>query len=52
MNGFLGRLLFPRLPPDIQRRKINILLVVLFVGLLVGGLIVLTLILSNKIGGR
>jgi hypothetical protein len=49
MYEFLGKLLFPRLPPDLQRRKINILLAVLLVGLLLGGLIALTMILSNKI---
>ena len=46
------KLLFPRLPPDLQRRKITILLAVLLVGLLLGGLIALTMILSNKISVR
>ena len=52
MYEFFGKLLFPRLPPDLQRRKITILLAVLLVGLLLGGLIALTMILSNKISVR
>ena len=46
------KLLFPRLPPDLQRRKINTLLAVLLVGLLLGGLLVLMMVLRNKIGVR
>ncbi len=52
MYEFFGKLLFPRLPPDLQRRKINNLLAVLLVGLLLGGLIALVMVLSNKIGVR
>jgi len=52
MYEFFGKLLFPRLPPDLQRRKINIFLAVLLVGLLMGGLIVLMMVLRNKIGVR
>jgi hypothetical protein len=52
MCDFLGKLLFPRLPPDLQRRKINTLLAVLLVGLVLGGLITLAMVLSNKIGDR
>ena len=52
MYNFLGKLLFPRLPQDLQRRKINILLAVLLVGLLLGGLIALLIVSSNKIGIR
>jgi hypothetical protein len=52
MHEFFGKLLFPRLPPDLQRRKINIFLAVLLVGLLMGGLIVLMMVLRNKIGVR
>jgi hypothetical protein len=47
-----GKLLFPHLPPDLQRRKINMLLAVLLVGLLLGGLIALMIVLSNKISVR
>jgi len=50
MHEFLEKLLFPRLLPDLQRRKINILLAVLLVGLFLGGLIVLMMVLRNKIG--
>ncbi|MGO8742356.1 MAG: hypothetical protein ACLQUR_08160 [Limisphaerales bacterium] len=52
MHRLFGKLLFPRLPPDLQRRKINNLLAVLLVGLLLGGLIALVMVLSNKIGVR
>jgi hypothetical protein len=52
MYEYLGKLLFSRLPPDLQRRKINTLLAVLVVGLLLGGLIAYTIVLSNKIGVR
>jgi len=52
MYEFFGKLLFPRLPPDLQRRKINTLLAVLLVGLLLGGLLVLMMVLRNKIGVR
>jgi flagellar basal body-associated protein FliL len=52
MCEFFGKLLFPRLPPDVQRRKIIILLAVLLVGLLLGGLIALMMVLRNKIGVR
>jgi len=50
MYKFFGKLFFRRLPPDLQRRKINILLAVLLVGLLLSGLIALMIVLSNKIG--
>lgn len=52
MNRLLGKLLFPRLPPDLQRRKINIILAVLLVGLLLGGLLALVAVVSNKVGAR
>ncbi|MGA2281581.1 MAG: hypothetical protein ABSG80_14905 [Verrucomicrobiota bacterium] len=52
MYEFLGKLLFPRLPPDLQRRKINILLAVLLVGLLLGGFMALMLVYRNKMGVR
>jgi len=52
MYKFLGKLLFPRLPHDLQRRKVNILLAVLLIGLLLGGLIALMMVLRNKIGVR
>ena len=52
MYEFWEKLLFPRLPPDLQRRKINIFLTVLLVGLLLSGLIALMMVLRNKIGIR
>ena len=52
MTRFLGKLLFPRLPSDLQRRKMNIILTVLVVGLLLGGLLALVAIVSNKVGVR
>jgi hypothetical protein len=52
MCEFFWKLLFPRLPPDLQRRKINTLLAVLLVGLFLGGLFALVMILRNKIGVR
>jgi LPS O-antigen subunit length determinant protein (WzzB/FepE family) len=52
MNRFLGKLLFPRQPRDVQRRKANIVLMVLLVGLFLGGLIALMLVYRNKMGVR
>jgi hypothetical protein len=52
MYEFWEKLLFPRRPPDLQRRKINIFLTVLLVGLLLSGLIALMMVLRNKIGIR
>jgi hypothetical protein len=52
MIRFLGRLLFPRLPFDLQERKVNIVLTVLVISLLLGGFIVLVLVFSNKVGTR
>ena len=52
VNRFLGRLLFPRLPSDLQRRKINTILAVLLVGLLLGGLVALVAIVSNRVVTR
>jgi hypothetical protein len=52
MYEFLGKLFFRRLPPDLQRRKINILMGVLVVGLILGGLIAVVMVLSNRTGMR
>ena len=52
MNEFLGKLLFPRLQRDVQRRKMTIIFVVLFVSLFLGGAIAFMLVLSNKTGGH
>jgi hypothetical protein len=52
MNEFLGKIFFPRQQPDVQRRKMTIILVVLLTSFLFGGLIALAIVLSNKTGGR
>jgi hypothetical protein len=52
MNRFLGKLFFPRLPSDMQRRKINIILAVLSVSLFLGGLVALVVVFSSKVGVR
>jgi uncharacterized protein involved in exopolysaccharide biosynthesis len=52
MKRLLGKLLFPRLPQDLQRRKVNIILAAVVVGLLLGGLVALMAILSNRVGPR
>jgi len=48
----LGKLLFPRLPSDMQTRKVNIILVVLLVSVLLGGLVALMAVLTNRVGPR
>ena len=50
MINLLGKLLFPRLPRDVQRRKINIILMVLLASLLLGGFIAFMLVFRNKMG--
>ena len=52
MNRLLGKLLFPHLPQDLQRRKVNIILAVLLVSLLMGGLLALVAVVTNKVGAR
>jgi hypothetical protein len=52
MNEFLGKLIFPRLQPDVQRRKVSIILGVLFISLLLGGSIAFAMVYKNKMGGR
>ena len=52
MKRRLGQLLFPQLPSDLQRRKLNIVLAVLLVNLLLGGLVVLVALVTNKVGSR
>jgi hypothetical protein len=50
MNWRLGRLLFPRLPPDLQRRRINNIMLVLVFSILLGALIALMMVVSYKAG--
>jgi flagellar basal body-associated protein FliL len=52
MNEFLGKLFFPHLQPDVQRRKIAIILTVLLVSLLLGGSIAFAMVYRNKMGVR
>jgi hypothetical protein len=52
MKRRLGKLLFPHLPSDLQRRRINIILAVLLVGLLFGGLVALMAVVNNRVGPR
>lgn len=52
MIRLLGKLLFPRLPSDLQRRKVNIILGVLLVSLLLGGFLALVAVVTNKVGAR
>ena len=52
MNRFFGKLMFPRQPRDVQRRKINIILVVLLAGLLFGGFMAFFLVYRNQMGVR
>jgi hypothetical protein len=43
MKPDLAKLLFPRLPPDLQRRKLRVMFVALFTGLLVAGIVALVM---------
>ena len=52
MTRLLGKLLFPHLPHDLQRRKVNIILAVLLVSLLLGGIFVWAAIVGNRVGVR
>jgi hypothetical protein len=52
MNWRLGKLLFPRLPPDLQRRKINTMMLVLVFCVLLGALLALLMFVSYKAGTR
>ena len=52
MKRLLEKLLFPRLPQDLQRRKVNTILAAILVGLLLGGVVALMAILSNRVGPR
>ncbi|HXR05175.1 MAG TPA: hypothetical protein VN836_10755 [Verrucomicrobiae bacterium] len=52
MKRRLGKLLFPHLPSDLQQRKVNIILAVLFVGLLLGGIFAWAAIVGNRVSFR
>jgi hypothetical protein len=42
--------LFPQLPPDVRRRKINTILAVVLVSLLLAGFVGLIMVLKNRVG--
>jgi len=47
-TNILGRWLFPRLPGDMRRRRLNNLFIILFISLIVMGGIVLAIIRTAK----
>lgn len=47
-TNILGKWLFPRLPRDVRRRKLNTCFAVLIVSLIVMGGVALTIILTAK----
>ena len=50
MNQYFGKLLFPRLPPDLRRRKFNTILAVVVISVVLGSCIGTVMILRNKTG--
>ena len=48
MINYLGKLFFPRQQRDVRRRKINIILMVLLAGLLLGGFMAFFLVYRNQ----
>jgi len=50
ITHFLAKWLFPRLPGDMRRRKLNNLLTVLFISLIIMGAIVLVIIFTANRG--
>jgi hypothetical protein len=48
LTSILGKWLFPRLPRDVRRRRLNNLFTVLFISLIVMGGIVLVIIMMEK----
>jgi len=50
LANILGKWLFPRLPRDLRRRRLNNLFTVLFISLIVMGGIVLVFIVTTKNG--
>jgi len=50
MNQCFGRLLFPRLPPDLKRHKSNTILAVVLISVLPGSCIGTVMILKNQTG--
>ncbi len=52
MINYLGKLFFPRQQRDVRRRKINIILMVLLAGLLLGGFMAFFLVYRNQMDVR
>jgi hypothetical protein len=52
MRLSLGKLLFPRMPPDQRRHQLHILLVSLTVGLVISGIIVVVMLMSDQMTKR
>ena len=52
MTRRLGKLLFPHLPHDLQRRKVNTILAVVVVSLLVAGFLAVVAVVSNRVDAR
>jgi len=48
MNPNLGKLLFPRLPPDQRRREMHTLIATLLVGLVIAGITATVMVLLAK----
>ena len=48
MKPDLGKLLFPRLPPDLQRRKLRVMFAVLLTGLVLAGVVALVMFEADK----
>ncbi len=49
MKLSLGKLLFPRLPEDWRRYQLRILLTTLVVGLIISGIIVFIMLMSDQV---
>lgn len=52
MKFKLGKLLFPKLPPDLQRRRMNIIIVTVVVTVVVGLAVYKVMQILNRPGGR
>jgi hypothetical protein len=48
ITAYIGKLLFPRLPRDLRRRKINIISLVLFISLLAACAIAFAMVMVQR----
>jgi hypothetical protein len=46
----LGKLLFPRLPRDVRRRKMDVVYITLLVGLVVASIVAFTMLMRSGTG--